>query len=343
MRNKVLYFPHIEVPQSAWLTRTLLYWDTVGVIMPYQYVEEPDKLNEHTRSLIEANLVTQVIPSDYLHEVPNFTTAFINYVESLGAELERRRTEFHPEAYSHVHVQKFGYKQIHAEKMGSMPIHLDKTSDIAYNLVHLGVAKWSEYPWVNVEPQTAYEFMSYLAAVLGHHPDLQFAPVTDKPNNLVKLVAAEKRRARMNETLNTLRLEVLEDILPVPTAPLRVRDIEDFKRRHGEQLGRFRRSIEAELTVLADIQDPNLRERRLELFMDGAQEEIQDIQSKMIDNRWSRVICGKFCALLGKVPVVGIVPDIINTVYNAFGNSQVNQNTPFAYAAYAQRKLLRQR
>ncbi|MET0650601.1 MAG: hypothetical protein ABW208_28670 [Pyrinomonadaceae bacterium] len=343
MRNKVLYFPHMEVPQSAWLTRTLLYWDTVGVIMPYQYVEEPEKLNEHTRSLIEANLVTQVIPSDYLHEIPNFSTAFLDYVGSLGTELDRRRHQFHPDAYSHIHVQKFGYKPIHAEKLGSMPVHLDKTNDIAYGLVNLGVAKWSDYPWVNVEPQTAYEFMGYLAAVLGHHPELQFTPVTDKSLNLVKLVAAEKRRARMDEQLNYLRLQVLEDVLPVPTVPLRVRDVEDFKRRHGEQLSRFRRTIEAELTVLADIQDADLRERRLELFIEGAREEIQDIQSKMIDNRWSRVVYGKLCALLGKVPVVGFVPDIINTVYNAFGNSPVNPNTPFAYAAYAQRELLGQR
>lgn len=34
MARKVLYFPYISVPESAWFTRVLLYWDEVGSIVP---------------------------------------------------------------------------------------------------------------------------------------------------------------------------------------------------------------------------------------------------------------------------------------------------------------------
>lgn len=39
MSDKVLYFPYIDVPQSAWLTRMLLYWDTVGLSCPFSLLE----------------------------------------------------------------------------------------------------------------------------------------------------------------------------------------------------------------------------------------------------------------------------------------------------------------
>ena len=75
MKNKVLYFPYIDVPRSAWLIRMLLYWDTVGVIMPYQFVEEPEELTEFTRDLLKAGLLAQVIPGWYIGDIPKFSKA----------------------------------------------------------------------------------------------------------------------------------------------------------------------------------------------------------------------------------------------------------------------------
>jgi hypothetical protein len=31
MADSVLYFPSIRVPETEWLTRVLLYWDTVAM------------------------------------------------------------------------------------------------------------------------------------------------------------------------------------------------------------------------------------------------------------------------------------------------------------------------
>src|SRR5687767_12820338 len=93
MRNNVLYFPYISVPSSTWFTRTLLYWDTVGSIVPYDYIVNPDMHDEYTRSLVQANLVTQVIPGEHLYRIPQFTESFIGYLESLGPVLTHRRVE----------------------------------------------------------------------------------------------------------------------------------------------------------------------------------------------------------------------------------------------------------
>src|SRR5580698_8439306 len=37
----VLYFPMINVPDSAWLMHSLLYWDAVGAIIPERFVDQP--------------------------------------------------------------------------------------------------------------------------------------------------------------------------------------------------------------------------------------------------------------------------------------------------------------
>jgi hypothetical protein len=338
MRNKVLYFPYINLPNSVWLQRMLLYWDTVGVIMPYQFIEEPNELGEHTQELLRAGLVTQVIPSDYIGEIPNFASAFRSHLENLGTGLERRRRVFrradvHPAALS---------RRIHSQKLGVVPIHLEKTSSLALDLIELGLSDYAEYPWLAVEKHTAREFMYYLATVLGHHRELQFSPVTDDVKNLIPPTSFDSKVRRIDESLGSLRLEVLEEVLPIPTTSLAISEIEQFKIRHGDQLGKFRRALEVELIQLAAIKNLELRKRKLELIKEGMVEEIGDIQSKM-KSTWAKVTKGGFGALVGAIPVIGTVKSLIDAIFKASGSSEGgNQHSPLAYAAYARRELFRQ-
>lgn len=339
MRDKVLYFPYIDVPESAWLTRMLLYWDTVGVIMPYQFVEEPENLEDHTRSLVQAGLLTQVFPSDYIGDIPNFTQAFLSYLSVLGPDLDDRRKRFRRRAPRRLIRNKRRDREIHIEKLGAIPIHLEKTSSLADELVDLGLAKRIEYPWLSVEAKTAEEFMYYLATVLGQHRELQFSPVTDELRNLKRLTSFVAPDFNVEESLSDLRLQILENVLPAPAHPIPVDDIELFKRKHGNQLSKFRRMIEIEITELADMVDPTLRKRKLELFKEEVAEELEDIQSKMTGRKWPRIVLGKLIALSGVVP--GPVPSLIQAVYNAFGSHEpTSTGSPLAYAAFARHELL---
>jgi hypothetical protein len=233
MRDKVLYFPYIDVPKSAWLTRMLLYWDTVGVIMPYQFVEEPENLDDHTRSLVQAGLLTQVFPTDYIGDIPNFTQAFLSYLSVLGPELDDRRKRFRKRSPRSPTRNRRRDREIHIEKLGSIPIHLEKTSSLGDELAALGLAKRVEYPWLSVEARTAEEFMYYLATVLGQHRELQFSPVTDELRNLEKLTSFVAPGVKLEESLSELRLQILEDVLPAPAHPISVAEIEFFKKKYG--------------------------------------------------------------------------------------------------------------
>jgi hypothetical protein len=93
------------------------------------------------------------------------------------------------------------------------------------------------------------------------------------------------------------------------------------------------------ITDLADMADPRLRQRQLELFKEEISEELEDIQAKMMKRRWPRIILGKLIAL--SAVVSGPVPGLIRAVYNAFGNREpARKDSPLAYAAFARGKLL---
>ena len=131
MNNKVLYFPYISVPNSTWFTRMLLYWDEVGAIVPCEYIENPDKLGVHTKNLVEAGLVRQVIPAAYTDNIPAFRESFLHYLESYGNDkLNQRRNSFQRGHVAHIHIEKM--------------------DDLKQSFVTMGLAKSGYYPWFDV-------------------------------------------------------------------------------------------------------------------------------------------------------------------------------------------------
>jgi hypothetical protein len=161
MRNRVLYFPFIRVPNSAWFTQILLYWDDIATIVPYDYVCNPDLHDEYTRNLIRANLVTQVIPGIYLDNIELSNASFVEYLESLGPGLRARQRMFR-------------------NRNSPTKIHIEKMGNLGHELVDRGLATFVNPPWYDVERQTADDFMSYLSVVLGRASGLQFTPITDQ-------------------------------------------------------------------------------------------------------------------------------------------------------------------
>ncbi len=200
MKSRVLYFPYIRVPQSRWLTQMLLYWDQVSSIVPYEFVQDPDALGTYMASLVQEGLVFQVIPSAYIYEIPRFFAAFKEYVGGLGQDIVHRRERFATGSTFRIHIEKLG--------------------DISEFLIHEGLAAAEQYPWYNVERETADDFMSYLAASLGHVQSIDSAPVTDDGDYLPRLARAGVPQETVTMQLESLRIQVLDRVLPVGIQPL---------------------------------------------------------------------------------------------------------------------------
>ncbi len=321
MADKVLYFPYIRVPESTWFTQTLLYWDEVGTITPSEFVNHPERLGDYTRSLVEQELVNQVFPGAHIQDIPRFDDAFAEYVENLGDDLDRRRTAF----------KQGSNARIHAEKMGL----------ISDYLVNSKPARNDNYPWFLVEEDTARHFMGYLAAVLGKHPALPYLPITDSEEHLSHFVTASSSAQRANQLLKGIRRDVLSDVLPAPTQSLNAEQIRAFKDRHGNKLTSFRRTIEAKLIEIADIQDDDLRQARLRLFKETTVDEIEAIQDAFKSSGFMNTFCGKICSIVAAFPGVSSCFGLASAVYGAFSKEPENyDSSPLLYAAFAQKELL---
>jgi hypothetical protein len=325
MSNKVLYFPSISVPETAWFTRMLLYWDAVGTIIPYQLIQRPEDLGEHTRSLLQAELVTPVIPGMHLPYIPEFDESFGDYLGSLGPELDLRRNNF----------KKGKTAQVHMEKVGALNV-------VMRNFGLCKGGKDPDYsPWYDVEKDTAADFMAYLAASLGKLEKLEYVPITDKERYCEPLLRQVNRPVEHQEELTSLRFEILQDILPAPKHPISAKQIQDFKDNHGPQLADFRRTVERELVQAAAIKDSQLRQRQLDLFREEVDGQIEEIRARLNESGFGELVLGRLCPIMAAVPGVSFVFGLASAVYNAFRKSPKDEPpSPLVYAAYAQVELL---
>jgi len=322
MTGRVLYYPYINVPDTLWFTRILLYWDEVGAIIPYDYLDDPDKLNPHTRELVESELVTQVIPGALVWKIPDFSNAFLTYLNELGEDiLEKRRAAFHLNQHFHIHIEKM--------------------DEMEYELSDMGLAHKSNYPWYDVERETAREFMAYLAASLGQVEDLQFTPISDEVSHLEHFVHSSNKNLNAEEKVDNLRVQLLEDLFPAPVEPLNVEKIRAFKEKYSEKLSKFRIAVEKEITNIADMHDPDLRQRRLDLFREEISDSIEDIKNVMSQSGYKRLSLSKIGSIITAIPGVPNVFGLAKAVVNALKPENI-QDTDFSflYAAAAQKELL---
>jgi hypothetical protein len=253
MINNTLYFPYIHVPHNVWFTRTLLYWEEVGSIVPYDYVREPEKLGGYMQSLVGEGLVRQVIPGEHTSRIPNFEDAFLK-------EAERYRKELNADL----------------EILRNMPktkIHIEKMGGIGEELCDMDLAKEGDYPWFYVETQLANKFMAYLAGVLGNLKEINSRPITDNLKNI-----------KVFESPKSTRSLILEDLLPAPDEDVTATDIAAFKAKNQNYLLRFRNEIESFLISANSIEDDKTREEMVQRFLESSKDTIDQLIDSMKSN-----------------------------------------------------------
>lgn len=330
MTDRVLYYPYIKVPQNSWFTRVLLYWDKVGSIVPYDYIENPEQLGEYMSALVREELVIQVIPGMYLWNAPNFTDAFIEYID-----MKMNRP-----------VPEKTWARIHMEKLQS----------VGDKLCERGLARKdpnNEYsPWYQVESNTADEFMSYLASVLGQLVEQEkFYPITDQR---AKLSAFMPKGTPRN--VEPLREIVLRSILPAPAEALEPGRLAEFKAKYYNMLKIFRREVEDKISELSVIENDNDRNNRLQVIVNKMKEEIQELTARMREQKnWPRIDFAAFCALSAaglsswkavidqdwRFGLGGAAFGLAPVVYNAFRGSNIQlEDKPLAYASVLDIELM---
>jgi uncharacterized protein DUF6236 len=338
MRDNALYFPYINVPQSSWFTRVLLYWDKVSSIVPSEYINHPERLSPFMRELLMAGLVEQVIPRLYVDEIRCFDEAFLRYIDN-----QSRKRQNNPITERKQTVQP-------------VQIHLEKVGNIGNELVDRGLAKYKDYPWYDVDPWVANSFMAYLAATLGQLESISAAPITNSDACFSALGGVPHLRPAdlaLDRKHNPLRTLILKKLLPCPTGPVRITDVIKFKSRYGDSLQRFRRKIENGCIELTNIEDTDAQQERDALLLAEFEEEIAAI-TDALRSRWKSIVFNALLPLVGfGVTVLATKPlsvaaglgaslSLGTAVYRALEGSKQYDNTlnrPLAYAALLRNKF----
>jgi hypothetical protein len=295
----------------------LLYWDQVSSIVPYEFTMHPEELGSYMQSLLREELVFQVMPGMYIFDMPNFFEKFNDYVEGLGPQMDARRGNFERGEASRIHIEKLG--------------------DLGDMLVRQRLASPQQYPWYDVERETGDDFMSYLAASLGQLPAVDSSPVTDDNAYLGRFARAGVPHDSLNNQLESLRIQVLDQVLPVPARAVDPSNIRAFKDRHRDKLGDFRRRVERELIGALNTSNAELRQRHLELFFDEAEDRIQAIQAEMRGAGWETAKAS--VSVIGAIPGMSPIVGLVGALWNASIGEPGHVPQDFAYAAHARSEL----
>jgi hypothetical protein len=346
MSDRILYYPHINVPQNEWLSRAVLYWDKVGCILPHAYDPYGRSTNlrrrqaveryRFTRELIDAELVAPIEPDQALG-VPDFIDDFLALLDSypevpLGADLDLRHTM-------------------------TIRVHRGKLEhQLLRQLRELGLAEGSYRDvWIPVEQTTAELYVAYLAARLGALQEVPMTPATDERESLrvfQPLSPNDDLVVGVAPTSYDVRHALLSGILPAPGWS-HAAQLHRFKESHGDELKRMRKRVEREIQTIVALPESE-QHAALDDAAASLVEEADELRRRMEEHGWPAAIgsaalvlaaaVGPPAAALHAGDAVGALaslPAMILSLRRIPG-SQSSANSavePLAYAVIAQRKF----
>ncbi|AHF08440.1 hypothetical protein [Desulfitobacterium metallireducens] len=334
--NKLLYFPYISIPNSQWLIQTLLYWDEVASIVPFEYARRTNCLDSHMQLLIREELVKQIFPEQYIFRFNDFTYNFLKYVDT------------DPVIRSISDLGKRGLIGKNKLLIKTEKVHMAKLSDIGYELVERGLAK-DKGRWFEIESYTAKSFMTYLAFLLGQ--ETGFVPSTDTYNGFSNLLTHKEnsRKATIsNRVRDELRAQILNKILPVPRYIENFADILRFKHKNHDELERYRNFIESFIIDIDAVSD-ELKKERTNRFIEEAEDKIRYLKEQMsffggIKNFDFVTLCSLSSTIYPIISgienrntfeLIGAVPGLLGAIYSTIRSNNIDElrREPLAYAA----------
>ncbi len=337
MNSSVLYFPTIRPPENDWFTRVLLYWDTVGVILPGELADDDVFLRPYTGALLKEGLLVPVspTPSFWWSEAADHVAAFVDLVDQDRTQAGAAPTE---RKWVRVHLTKISYGLVDA-------------------LCRRGLAK-EPAPchsfWVDVEARTANLLMAYLAVIVGKDETVAMDPITDSESALDAFTVLPENGRPIDSDLQPIRYALLRDVLPGPAAGIEPGRLAEFKTEHSELLTRFRTRVERNVSDCAQIGDDRLRSKEIDTARAELKDEVDEIERRMSERRWPMALRGALgvvIAALGiaDLAVIGGSPfaALSGTLGLAGSVNQALQGRrrpdvferPLAFAAFANREF----
>lgn len=318
MGDSLLYYPYIDVPRNGWTIKSLLYWDSVGIIVPQQYFLQPERYSSYTRDLLQTDLIQQIEPYEYVNQLPNFDQGFIELIDSRRHFLTATRKSYTIGRKTSIHVRKFG-------------------EGLLNYLIDINIARRIDHEWYEVETATASKIMLYLATVIAKVGD--FTPSTD---HVARLPGGEFRNRAI------IRNKLLNNLIPYPVNP-NLAVLRRFKDKYHDELKSFRIQLEQTALEISQTADLDIVNERIMLKVSEIRDRKDKINRDLGDWKVGKIVFGTVCgigaaalAFSAGSPFTGALA-IINAVYTGlegYGNQSIRERD-YAYLALVDRKFER--
>jgi hypothetical protein len=342
----VIYYPYINVPDSAWFTRAALYWDTVGTIVPDEWTYTPERLGAHTLELVQRGIITQFLPS--YADLTSFAERFAGYVNGLQQdEVARRRSGFNAGETERIHQDK-------------------GPPDVFHYLMSLGLCA-EDSGWWRVELKTSSDYMAGLALALSL-PDsnilqldpwsrnssavpeaMHVVPITDQPHSLLPLLTGTvgithlplMERAEGQSIIGRVQAMVLESLFPAPVTAVAPAEIERFRNRHAGMLPEFRRHVEQRVDEIFNLSMAWQRRRALDRLESEFKQAIGEVKAYMSESKFGKVARSPWTALIGIIPGLDRATAAAKAAADIGDPAPASPKSVLAYAAFASVELSR--
>lgn len=272
MAQSILYYPTINIEDSAWLRSAILYWDEINSIVP---CEDYCKFSNELLFLQSTGQYRPIYPEEIfvLGNSHEFSLAvkriFQHDITNVHIRKKEPLTEriYSPDLVSLVHYKKIP----------------DETLDL---LTRHKLISFKKDGWVVMSKDFAMKYMRLLA---------EFAAT----NNSVDTVIGTSQVSRMSEIypqeFNTHSSHVisisLEECLPIPTMDVGIEDLICFKEHHQDDLYDLRCKIRNFEQSIAKSEDYNQLKATVEAFRESWEKEL-DSAEKMFRGMHIKFILG---------------------------------------------------
>lgn len=292
------------MPNTAWTLRTLIYYDSVGSIVPQQFFEHPEQnYDRFMLELVRNQLVIPINPMATLDRPFDIASPILEFLKGPNFNLERARKKFKKGMKLVPHSRVIHSQAMHSKSTkyylpkAVATIHGSKFDDhVLYHLVEMGVAKSSVNEYYYVEPNVASHLMTLLATVIGAKKEMQ--PMTDTINSL-KSPSAFTMESEGNEK----RQQILKELIPFPEF-VELEQLRKFKDKHYDTLKAFKNKIE-QLAV-----DPSLAidSKLFKLKVEELSFHRDELSVRMKENKFGDIFFGSICGITGGVIAMVTAP-----------------------------------
>jgi hypothetical protein len=261
-------------------------------MVPAEFWDQPENHCPGMLEMVRDGVVEQEPIYPHTSKLPDFEKNFIAFLKSnprfsggLSGEWES------------VHLEKIGY------------------GPLGEFLQQEGLAKPERGMWMRMEPQTADDFMAYLAVCVANcAKDNEFLAVTDDQRVLSRLAAREAGQMRVNQ-------RAVNSLFPSPSEEVDLRDIIEFRVANKKALDRLRSEVQRRIDR-SILSHPENAEKLFDLELQDLKDQAEQIKTQMTRPKWGQLSFGSLTglgsAIFGAEPLLdGMLTSVDGAV--AFG------------------------